>query len=64
MPSTQQSNRSSPRAERTTGEGRIEIVEENRTHLEALAESDLPAAWIASAILDKIPSVEQTDVGK
>lgn len=54
MPSTQQSNRSSLRAERTTGEKRIEIVEENRTHLETLAQSDFPAKWIAEAILNGV----------
>lgn len=30
----------------------VEAVEENRTHLETLAESDLPAAWIAEALLE------------
>jgi hypothetical protein len=30
----------------------IEAIEENRTHLEALAESELSAAWIAEALLE------------
>jgi hypothetical protein len=30
----------------------VEAVEENRTHLETLAESDLACAWIAEALLE------------
>jgi hypothetical protein len=30
----------------------IESVEENRSHLERLAESDLPASWVAEALLE------------
>lgn len=30
----------------------VEAIEQNRTHLETLAESDLPAAWIAETLLE------------
>lgn len=30
----------------------FEVVEENRSHLESLAESGLKAAWIAEALLE------------
>jgi hypothetical protein len=30
----------------------VEVVEENRTHLESLAESNLSASWIAEALLE------------
>jgi len=30
----------------------IEAIEENRPHLERLAESDLPASWVAEALLE------------
>lgn len=36
----------------------VEAVEENRTHLEALAESSLPCDWIAKAILEAVDSTK------
>ena len=30
----------------------VEAIEENRTHLKSLAESGLPASWIAEALLE------------
>lgn len=46
-------NRTTAKSGRDSRSETIEVIEENRTHLQALAETDLPAAWIAATILEE-----------
>ena len=52
MSNAKQPNRSTEPSEYTKSHGTVEVIEESRSHLESLAESGLPASWIAEALLE------------
>lgn len=64
MPRTRESDRSTANSGHTQRAETVEVVEENRAHLQSLSGTDLPAAWIAEAILDEAASSEQGGAGK
>lgn len=64
MTRTRRSDRSTANSGHTQRAETIEVVEENREHLQSLSGTDLPAAWIAEAILDEAASSEQGGAGK